>query len=155
MAFSAKSLRKQLSLLRPLLESTSLETSRKAQEKIGELMGAKHQNKVITKNHSFEKFKGSWILPKDERRQGVILYLHGGGYTSGELEYAKGFGTTLSVECGVKVFCVAYRLAPENKFPAALEDCVEAYKYLLEKGYSSDHIAICGESAGGGLCYSL
>ncbi len=155
MAFSAKSLRKQLSLLRPLLESTSLETSRKAQEKIGELMGAKHQDKVITKNHSFEKFKGSWILPKDERRQGVILYLHGGGYTSGELEYAKGFGTTLSVECGVKVFCVAYRLAPENKFPAALEDCVEAYKYLLEKGYSSDHIAICGESAGGGLCYSL
>ncbi len=155
MAISAKSLRKQLSLMKPFLEGTSLETTRRAQEKIGELMGSKQNDKVIIKEHNFDGFKGAWIIPKDERRQGVILYFHGGGYTSGELEYAKGFGTTLAIECGVKVFCVAYRLAPENRFPAALDDCVQAYKYLLEKGYSANNIAFCGESAGGGLCYSV
>jgi len=155
MAFSAKSLRKQLMLMRPLLESTSLETTRRAQEKIGELMGSRQNDRVIVKEHLFENFSGAWIIPKDERRQGVILYLHGGGFTGGGLEYAKGFGSTLAVECGMKVFCVAYRLAPENRFPAALDDCVEAYKYLLEKGHCPKNIALCGESAGGGLCYSV
>ncbi len=155
MAFTAKVLRKQLNLMKPILEGASLETTRRAQEKIGELMGSKQSDKVIVKEHNFNGFDGAWIIPKDERRQGVILYFHGGGYTSGELEYAKGFGTTLAIECGMKVFCVAYRLAPENKFPAALDDCVQAYKYLLEKGYSEKSIALCGESAGGGLCYSV
>jgi acetyl esterase/lipase len=51
------------------------------------------------------------------------------------------------------VFCPAYRLAPEHPFPAALEGVLEAYRYLLAKGYS--HITLCGESAGGGLCYAL
>ena len=155
MAFSAKTIRKQLALMKPFLEGTSLETVRRAQEKIGELMGSRQSDKVIVKEHKFNEFSGAWIIPKDERRQGVILYFHGGGFTSGELEYAKGFGTTLAIECGMKVFCVAYRLAPENRFPAAIDDCVLAYKYLLEKGYTASNIAFCGESAGGGLCYSI
>lgn len=54
---------------------------------------------------------------QDERRTGVILYLHGGGYTCGSLEYAKGFASTLATECGVRVFCAAYRLAPEHPIP--------------------------------------
>ena len=95
------------------------------------------------------------MLPKDERRQGVILYLHGGGYTFGDLDYARGFGSTLAVGCGVRVFCPAYRLAPENPYPAALEDALTAYEYLLSKGYAPEHITLCGESAGGGLCYAL
>ena len=74
-------------------------------------------------------------MPKDQRRTGVILYLHGGGYTCGSLEYAKGFASTLATECGVRVFCAAYRLAPEHPYPAALEDALESYEYLLKKGY--------------------
>ena len=85
----------------------------------------------------------------------MILYLHGGGYACGDLQYATGFGSTLATECGVKVFCAAYRLAPEHPFPAALDDAVESYRYLLFKGYAPEHITLCGESAGGGLCYSL
>ena len=155
MSFSPKTIRTQLSLLRPLLESCSLETIRKGQNMVGELMGARHRSQVIVKEHSFSQFESAWIIPKDERRQGVILYLHGGGYTCGDLDYAKGFGSALAVECGVKVFCVAYRLAPEHPFPAALEDAVESYRYLLSKGYAPERICLCGESAGGGLCYSL
>ena len=155
MSFSPKAIRTQLSLLRPLLESCSLESIRKGQNMVGELMGARHRSQVIVKEHPFPQFKSAWIIPKDERRQGVILYLHGGGYTCGDLEYAKGFGSALACECGTKVLCVAYRLAPEHPFPAALEDAVESYRYLLSKGYAPERICLCGESAGGGLCYSL
>lgn len=155
MALSAKTVRKQLSVLKPLLDACSIETSRRGQDKLGEIMGASRRGKVIYKEHGFEKFSGVWAIPNDERRQGVILYLHGGGYTSGGVRYAKGFAATLACECGNKVFAAAYRLAPENRFPAAVEDSLAAYMYLLDKGYPPEHIALCGESAGGGLCYAL
>lgn len=155
MSVSAKTVRSQIALLSPILKSCSLETLRKGQNKIGELMEAKYRKQVIVKEHIFENFKGAWVMPKDERRQGVILYLHGGGYTCGGLEYALGFGSMLAVQSGTRVFCCAYRLAPEHRYPAALDDALEAYQYLLRKGYAPEHITLCGESAGGGLCYAL
>jgi len=155
MAISAKAMRSQIARLSPLLKKCSLETVRKGQNMVGELMESKFRKRVIIKEHVFEKMKSAWVIPKDERRQGVILYLHGGGYTCGGLEYALGFGTMLAVQSGAKVFCAAYRLAPEHPFPAALEDALESYRYLLAKGYSPKHITLCGESAGGGLCYAL
>jgi len=155
MALSPKTIRSQMALLKPLLKSCSLETMRKGQNLIGELMGAANAGRFVLKEHKFSSFTGCWVTPKDERRQGVILYLHGGGFTCGGLEYAKGFGITLAERFGAKVFCPAYRLSPEFPAPAALEDVLTAYEYLLTKGYSPFHIALCGESAGGGLCYSL
>ncbi|MBE6958000.1 MAG: steryl acetyl hydrolase [Ruminococcaceae bacterium] len=155
MAPSPKTVRNQIIMLQPIIRSCSVETIRKGQNLIGELMHFKHRNQVLVRSHPFDRFEAAWVLPQDERRQGVILYLHGGGYTYGDLEYAKGFGSTLAVQCGVRVFCPAYRLAPEHPYPAALEDALTAYEYLLEKGYDARHITICGESAGGGLCYAL
>ena len=155
MSVSAKTIRKQLNIVKPLLSSCSLKTIRKGQNKIGEIMESRYRGKVLIKKHDFAAFDGAWIIPKDERRQGVILYLHGGGYTCGDLEYATGFGSMLAVQSGTRVFCAAYRLAPEHRFPTAVEDALEAYIYLLDKGYAPAHIALCGESAGGGLCYSL
>ncbi len=141
--------------LHSLLNNCSLVTLRKGQNTVGSLMSSVHRKQVVTKVHKFEQFDGAWVMPRDERRHGVILYLHGGGYSCGDLDYAKGFGSTLAYHCGVRVFCPAYRLAPEHKFPAALDDSLEAYRYLLQKGFSPKQIMLCGESAGGGLCYSL
>ena len=155
MAPSAKVIRNQLALMRPLLEGCSLEMLRRGQNMIGDLMGMKERHQVVVKSHSFEQFEAAWVVPNDERRQGVILYLHGGGYACGDLDYAKGVGSLLSSYTGTRVFCPAYRLAPEHRFPAAVKDALECYRYLLAKGYSSEHITLCGESAGGGLCYSL
>ena len=155
MALSAKYVRSRLTMLRSVMKNFSLESSRKGQRMLGELMEFKHRKMVIIKDHPFEKFAAAWVIPKDERRQGVILYLHGGGYACGDLEYAKGYGSTLAVRCGIRVFSPAYRLAPESPFPAALEDALESYQYLLKKGYDSRQIALCGESAGGGLIYAL
>ena len=155
MQLSAKLIRSQLYILRPLLSALSLETIRKGQEKVGELMCFIHRKDTFVADHAFEHFDGAWVIPKDERRSGVILYLHGGGYTCGDLDYAKGFASTLATECGARVFCAAYRLAPEHPFPAALEDTLTAYEYLLTKGYRPNQICLCGESAGGSLCYAL
>lgn len=155
MGLSARFVRAQLNFFRPLVESLSLDSIRRGQEKLGELMEAMHRRQVITKIHRFPLFDGAWVIPRDERRSGVILYLHGGGYTCGDLEYAKGFSSTLACECGARVFCAAYRLAPEHRYPAALEDALTAYRYLLKKGYAPNQITLCGESAGGGLLYAL
>ena len=155
MALSPKVIRAQLRRLSPLFQRGSLELVRKRQNKIGELMEARYRRQILSREHSFDSFIGCWTVPKDERRQGVILYLHGGGYTCGDLEYAKGVAAMLAVKCGVRVFCSAYRLAPEHPYPSALEDALTSYRYLLDKGYSPEHITLCGESAGGGLCYAL
>ncbi|MBR6006499.1 MAG: alpha/beta hydrolase fold domain-containing protein, partial [Clostridia bacterium] len=61
----------------------------------------------------------------------------------------------LASECGIRVLCPAYRLAPEHPYPAALDDAIEAYRYLLSSGYLPGQIVLAGESAGGGLCYCL
>ena len=155
MELSAKLVRAQLHFFKPFVANCSLETTRKGQDKLGELMSVLHKREVYMKDHDFGAFQGAWVMPKDERRSGVILYLHGGGYTCGNLEYAKGFAATLASQCGVRVFCAAYRLAPENPYPAAVDDALEAYRYLLKKGYAPRQILLCGESAGGGLIYAL
>ena len=155
MAFSAKTIKKHMARLRPVLTNCSLPTLRKGQNIVGGLMSGVHKKHIVIKEHGFEHFKGAWVIPRDERRDGVILYLHGGGYSCGDIEYAKGFGSTLAYHHGIRVFCPAYRLAPEHKFPAALDDALASYKYLIEKGYSPKKIMLCGESAGGGLCYAL
>lgn len=155
MTLTAKTVRTQLERLMPLINSCSLETTRRGQNLLGELMEWRHHQQVIIKDHPFPDFPAAWVLPRDKLRQGVILYLHGGGYVCGDLEYAKGFATRLAAQCGCPVLCPAYRLAPEHPYPAALEDCLCAYRYLLDKGYSPAHITVCGESAGGGACYAL
>ena len=155
MELSAKLVRSQLNFFKPFVAGCSLEVTRKGQDKLGELMSALHKREVLTRDHDFERFQGAWVMPKDERRSGVVLYLHGGGYTCGSLDYAKGFAATLASECGVRVFCAAYRLAPENPYPAAVEDALTAFDYLLKKGYAPHQILLCGESAGGGLIYAL
>lgn len=153
MTISAKTMHARLAAIKPLLQGCSLKTIRKGQNAIGELMEFRHRSQVLMKEHCFDGFTGAWVIPKDERRQGVLLYIHGGGYTCGDLSYATGVGSVLATQCGARVFCPAYRLAPEHPFPAALEDTLEAYRYLLNKGY--EQITLCGESAGGGLCYAL
>ena len=147
MELHAKLVRSQLSFFKPFVAGLSLEVTRKGQDKLGELMTALHRREVLVRDHDFGAFQGAWVMPKDQRRSGVILYLHGGGYTCGSLEYAKGFAATLASECGVRVFCPAYRLAPEHPYPAALDDALESYQYLLKKGYEPRQSLLVGESA--------
>ncbi len=150
-----KILRSQLNLLKPFISGCSLPTARKWQETVGKLMAGTQKSEVSYEDLTIGACPASLITPKDEVSTGIVLYLHGGGYTCGNLGYAKGFGTILAAKCGIKVLCVAYRLAPEFPFPTALDDALDAFGYLLSSGYAPQKIVLCGESAGGGLCYSL
>lgn len=148
-------LRSRLSLLKPFIAGAPLANTRIWQDRIGRLMSAGHRDSVTFEDFSVGSIPACMVRPRDEVSPGVILYLHGGGYTCGDLDYAKGFGASLAARCGIRVMCVAYRLAPEVPFPAALDDAEDAYGYLLSAGYAPSQIMLCGESAGGGLCYSL
>jgi acetyl esterase/lipase len=81
----------------------------------------------------------------------VILYLHGGAYAMGSAATSVGLASEVGRRAGARVVTVDYRLAPENPYPAALEDAVAAYRGLLDSGVPASRIAVTGESAGGGL----
>ena len=150
-----KFLSAQLRLIKPAMSGMSLEAVRKRQDTLGRFMARSYKKEVVCEELSINGVSAAMLTPKTEIMGGVILYLHGGGYVTGNLNYAKGFGTVLSARYGIRVLCLEYRLAPENLFPAALEDASAAYEYLVSAGFDPSHIILCGESAGGGLCYSL
>jgi acetyl esterase/lipase len=81
----------------------------------------------------------------------VVLYLHGGGYVIGSLVTHRELAGRISRASGARVLLLDYRLAPENPFPAAVDDAVAAYRWLLHQGVAAGRIAIGGDSAGGGL----
>lgn len=81
----------------------------------------------------------------------VILFLHGGGYMAGSLASHRHVVARAGREAGARTLALAYRLAPENPFPAALEDALAGYRFLLDRGIAPERIALAGESAGGGL----
>jgi acetyl esterase/lipase len=92
-----------------------------------------------------------WVSVKDVFEDKIILYLHGGGYNICSPNTHRELCAHISRAGSARVLLLDYRLAPENPFPAALDDAVSAYRWLLENGYSSKNIAIAGDSAGGGL----
>jgi epsilon-lactone hydrolase len=81
----------------------------------------------------------------------TILYLHGGGYTTGSLVTHRELAGRISRATGARVLLLDYRLAPEHPFPAAVDDAVAAYRWLLEQGAQPQRIVVSGDSAGGGL----
>jgi acetyl esterase/lipase len=92
-----------------------------------------------------------WIRAPGVKDGYAILYLHGGGYVMGSLNTHRSLAGEISRAAKAAVLLLDYRLAPENKFPAAVEDGVAGFKYLLAQGYAPAKTAIGGDSAGGGL----
>ncbi|MFX0167578.1 MAG: alpha/beta hydrolase [Candidatus Hodarchaeota archaeon] len=93
-----------------------------------------------------------WITSPNALKDHVVLYLHGGGYISGSINSHKDLGARISLASESRVLLIEYRLAPEYPYPAALEDAVAAYKWLIDiEGINPKKIIIGGESAGGGL----
>ena len=93
--------------------------------------------------------------PRGERPTGAVLYLHGGGYCVGSPSTYKGLVTHLAVAAGASVYVPDYRLAPEHPYPAALEDGLNAYQWMLDHQLSPKRIVLAGDSAGGGLALAM
>ncbi|GBD23575.1 Monoterpene epsilon-lactone hydrolase [bacterium HR29] len=92
-----------------------------------------------------------WLSPPDTAEGAVLLYLHGGGYVIGSASTHRELAARIGRAAGMKALVLDYRLAPEHPFPAAVEDASQAYRWLIEHGFSPNRLAIGGDSAGGGL----
>ena len=95
--------------------------------------------------------KVEWIEGLGVDTSKILLYFHGGGYCTGSINTHRAVVSKIAENAGIKALIIDYRLAPENKYPAAIEDAVAAYQYLLDKGYQPEDISFGGDSAGGGL----
>jgi acetyl esterase/lipase len=98
--------------------------------------------------------KAEWITANNAAPDRVIMYLHGGGYVMGSIETHRELVARLSKAAQSRGLVLDYRLAPEHPFPAAVDDSITAYRWLLAQGYKPERIVIAGDSAGGGLAVS-
>ena len=96
---------------------------------------------------------GEWHRNGDDSR--VLLYFHGGGFVAGSPESHRGLVARLVETSGISAFVPRYRLAPENPFPAAVRDGLDAYRALMAKGIAPGSILLAGDEAGGGLAFSV
>ena len=115
---------------------------------------AKIPQDITIREQFIEGMKSEWLIPKDSNPDKVILYVHGGGYVSGSCSDHRGFISKFAKNTGIQNLVFEYRLAPEHSFPAALDDSVKIYQWLLSSGFKPTNILIAGESAGGGLCFA-
>lgn len=100
---------------------------------------------------TIEGIHSEWLLPKGSGPGKMILYFHGGGYVSGSCNDHRGIVSKFASLAGVSTLIFEYRLAPEHPFPAAVDDSVRVYRWLLSEGFAPGNIIFAGESAGGGL----
>lgn len=98
---------------------------------------------------------GEWSLAPGSDASRVLMFFHGGGYCSGSIASHRRMVSEAGRAACIRTLAVGYRLAPENKFPAALEDAAAAWEFLRKQEIAPAHIAIGGDSAGGGLTLAL
>jgi monoterpene epsilon-lactone hydrolase len=94
---------------------------------------------------------GEWISPAYAPEDKAVLYLHGGGFRIGSVSSHRALIARIALASGCRVLAINYRLAPEHRFPAALDDAIAAYRWMLDRGLKSGNVAFAGDSAGGNL----
>lgn len=137
-----------------LVDNTDLEKHRQSQDQIGMILG---NTKEIEYNEvDIDGMYGEWVsVNRAHMKKHVILHCHGGGYSTGSSLYARTLTSKLAMSTSMDVLCFDYRLAPEHPYPAAIEDAMKAWDYLMLLGYGARDVIITGDSAGGNLALAL
>lgn len=137
-----------------IIDSQDLEKHRHSQDQVGALL--KNSKDRMIQSVKIGEMEGEWVsVNRVHMKKYVILYCHGGGYSTGSSLYARTLTTKLAESTSMDVLCFDYRLAPENPYPAACEDAMKAWDYLMLLGYGARDVVIAGDSAGGNLALSL
>jgi epsilon-lactone hydrolase len=110
---------------------------------------------ITTRSIMVGDIPAEWVHPIRYSKDHALLYLHGGSYTMGSPALHRDLVHRIARRSGMSAVAIDYRLAPEHPYPAALEDAVFAYHWLLEQGVAPENVAIAGDSAGGGLTLAL
>lgn len=137
-----------------LVENTDIEKHRQSQDYFGALLG---NNKEITYTElDMNGVHGEWVcVNRAHMKKYIILYFHGGGYSTGSCVYGRTLTSKLAATTSMDVLGFDYRLAPENPYPAALEDALKVWDYLMLLGYGARDVILVGDSAGGNLALAL
>ncbi len=130
-------------------QNPTVEEYREGFERLSDRVGV--GAKTTIKEVDANGVAGEMVTADGATEDTVTLYLHGGGYVIGSPRTHRELARRLSVETGGSILVIDYRLAPENPFPAAVEDSVSAYLWLLESGLDPSILSVAGDSAGGGL----
>lgn len=137
-----------------LIENTDIEKHRHSQDQMGALFG--NNREVEVTETTVGSMYAEWIrVDRPHSGKKIILYCHGGGYSTGSPLYARTLTTKLASLLSMDVFCFDYRLAPEHPYPAAVDDAQAAWDYLMLQGYGAKDIFVAGDSAGGNLALAL
>ena len=129
-----------------------------AKQRLKYRLSLKPKNKVIKKDHFITDRENLLLreyIPKNIEKNKVVLFFHGGGYVLSSVKTHDEMVSFISDNLGAKVFSLDYSLAPENKYPSALNEALFAYEWLISNGHDSEEISLCGDSAGAHLAASL
>jgi len=143
----------EIDVIRELLRSRPRPTGLAERRERLDALGAKYQlpGDVRAEKISANGVAAEWTITPEADPHRVILFLHGGGYISGSINSHRHMIAEAGRQARARTLALGYRLAPEHPFPAALEDAIAGYRFLLASGIAPTHIALAGESAGGGL----
>ena len=137
-----------------IIENPDLEKHRQSQDHVGALLG--NSKDILIRSVDIQGMMGEWVsVNRAHMKKYIILYCHGGGYSTGSSLYARTLTTKLASSTSMDVLCFDYRLAPENPYPAAAQDAMKAWNYLMLLGYGARDVIIAGDSAGGNMALSL
>lgn len=157
MAFNEKRNQNLMQVIRRmhgLVENPDLEKHRQSQDYIGSILG--NSKEVTYTEVDMDGVRGEWVsVNRAHMRRYVILYCHGGGYSTGSCLYGRTLTSKLAAAASIDVLGFDYRLAPEHPYPAALEDALKAWDYLMLLGYGARDVILAGDSAGGNLALVL
>ena len=157
MAVSEKQNQNMMNLIRKvhgLVEHPDLTRHRQSQDRIGALLGT--EKGVEYTPVTVEDMSCEWVrVTRAHMKKYVILYCHGGGYSTGSTVYARTLTKKLAESTSMDVLAFNYRLAPEHPYPAATDDALKAWNYLMYLGYGARDVIVAGDSAGGNLALSL
>lgn len=151
---SNQHLMKAIRRMHTLVESPDVEKQRASQENIS---GIFSKSKDLNyENFEIEGIPAEWVsVDRKHMKKYVILYCHGGGYNTGSFRYARSITNKLAASTSMDVLSFDYRLAPEYPFPAASEDAMKVWDYLMILGYGARDVIVAGDSAGGNLALAL
>lgn len=137
-----------------LVENADLLKYRQSQKHIGAILG--NNKEVSYQEVLMDGIHGEWAFVNRTRmKKYVILYCHGGGYSTGSCVYGRTLTSKLAMSTSMDVLSFDYRLAPEYPYPAAVEDAVKVWNYLMLLGYGARDVILAGDSAGGNLALVL
>ena len=137
-----------------LVENADIEKHRQSQDHIGAILS--NTKAIRYREVDIQGMYGEWVsVNRAHMKKYVLLHCHGGGYSTGSSLYARTLTSKLAESTSMDVLCFDYRLAPENPYPAALDDAVKTWDYLMLLGYGARDVILTGDSAGGNLALAL